>query len=156
MKFFKNKKYHRTINVLKKFSIDKLKHKVKKTRRLEIEEELTRVSISSNLTIENLTSYLGKSIIEAEEKRKMSKAKTVVRQKKPKIEDQTPRWISLNSEQLKEELNDLKKYPDVSSLKQAANSILKQNEKRMRKREKIINIIADRIAEDRAITHLGR
>jgi len=156
LNFFNDKKYHRTINDLKKFSSDKLKYKVRKTRRVDIEEELARVATSRNLNIENLTNSLDKSTLKVQAKRKSPKAKPAARQKKLKIEDQTPRWISLNLNQLKEELNDLKRYPDVNSLKQAAISILKPNEKRMRKREKIFNIIVNRIAEDKAITHHGR
>ena len=38
----------------------------------------------------------------------------------------------------------------------AANSVLRTDEKRLRKREKIINAIIERISEERAIAHLGR
>ena len=76
--------------------------------------------------------------------------------KKRKIEDRTSIWIGLTLNELKDELNDLDKYPDSTSLKKAAYSILLPNERRLRKRQKIIDIIIDRISEDKAIAQLGR
>ncbi len=38
----------------------------------------------------------------------------------------------------------------------AANSILRTDEKRFRKREKLVDAIIERISDERAIAHLGR
>ena len=79
--------------------------------------------------------------------------------KKPqitKIKDQTSQWLRLTASELSSELNDLNKYPDAKTLKQAATSILKPNEKRFRLREKIINTILTRISEEKALVNLGR
>jgi len=82
--------------------------------------------------------------------------KTTTIPKTPKIKDQTSRWLNLTIEQLKKEINDLKTYPDSKTLILAAYSILRADEKRFRKREKIINAIIDRISDEKAIAHLGR
>ncbi len=151
LNFFANKKNFRTIADLKRFSQEKIEHKVKKAKRADIEEEIAKISTSKNLNIEKLRIFLGKTEISRERKKKTTaKTRTKI------IEDQTSRWINITSQQLKNELEDLKIYPDASTLKQAADSILEINEKRLRKREKIISIIVKRIAEDRAIARLGR
>ncbi len=53
------------------------------------------------------------------------------------------------------ELNDLNKYPDVTSLKQAGSSILTTEDKRKRKRATIIKSILRRLAEEQSIMALG-
>jgi len=150
--FFKEKKNFRIIADLRNFSKTKLKYSLKKTKRVEIEEELAKFAISKNLTTEELKGLLGKS-----ETIKISPIQPKKKTKlKPKIKDQTYRWLNLTIEQLKKELNDLNTYPDTKALKMAANSVLRANEKRFRKREKIINTIIERISDERAIAHLGR
>jgi len=103
-----------------------------------------------------LSNLLGKKVEEQSKKLVTRKKKAQPKQKITPIKDQTARWLSLTTEQLKIELNDLKKYPESKILKQAASSILKPNEKRFRKREKIINTIIERISEERAIANIGR
>jgi len=155
--FFKDKKKFRIIAELRNFSKTKLKYNLRKTKRVEIEEELAKYAISKNLTMEELKGLLGKSKSETTKLiPTQPKKKTTPKPKTPKIKDQTSRWLNLTIEQLKEELNDLKTYPDAKTLKMAANSILRADEKRMRKREKIINAIIERISDERAIAHLGR
>ena len=151
--FFIDKENFRIIADLKNFSKTKLKYNLRKTKRVEIEEELAKYAISKNLTMEELKRFLGKStkLIPTQPKKK-----TTPKPKTPKIKDQTSRWLNLTIEQLKEELNDLKTYPDAKTLKMAANSILRADEKRFRKPEKIINAIIERISDERAIAHLGR
>jgi len=151
--FFEDKKKFRIIADLRNFSKTKLNYNLRKTKRIEIEEELAKYAISKNLTIEELKGHLGRS--------ETTKVITTQAKKKtpteiPKIKDQTSRWLSLTVEQLKKELNDLKAYPDANALRMAANSILRADEKRFRKREKIINAIIVRISDERAIAHLGR
>ena len=151
--FFKEKKNFRIIADLRNFSKSKLKYNLKKTKRVEIEEELAKFAISKNLAMEELKEFLGKSEtikISQTQPRKKTTPKT------PKINDQTYRWLNLTIEQLEMELNDLKTYPDAKALKMAANSVLRADEKRFRKREKIINAIIERISDERAIAHLGR
>jgi len=149
------KKNFRIIADLRNFSKSKLKYSLKKTKRVEIEEELAKFAISKNLTTEELKGLLGKS-----ETIKISptqpRRKTTPKPKTPKIKDQTYRWLNLTMEQLKKELNDLNTYPDAKALRMAANSVLRANEKRFRKREKIINAIIERITDEIAIAHLGR
>jgi len=70
--------------------------------------------------------------------------------------DQTSRWLSLSGEQLKKELNDISKYPNVESLKEASESLLSNQEKKLKTRKRLVEIIEKKIAEDRAISHLGR
>jgi len=70
--------------------------------------------------------------------------------------DQTVRWMGLTSEQLKNELNDTTKYPDTESIKRASETLLTKNEMKLKIRERIITIIIKKMAEDRAIAHLGR
>ena len=70
--------------------------------------------------------------------------------------DQTVRWLSLSGEQLKKELNDISKYPNVESLKEASESLLSNQEKKLKTRKRLVEIIEKKIAEDRAISHLGR
>jgi len=70
--------------------------------------------------------------------------------------DQTSRWLSLSKEQLKQELNDTNKYPDIESLKEASESLLTRQEKNLKTRKRLVEIIEKKIAEDRAISHLGR
>ena len=153
--FFKDKKIFRTIADLKHFSKTKLKYNLRKTKRVEIEEELAKFAISVKLSSDKLKGLLGKSerskIITAKPKKK-----TTTKTHKVEIKDQTSRWLSLTIEQLEKDLYDLNTYPDVTALKMAANSILRANEKRFRKREKIVNLIIERIADERAISHLGR
>ena len=103
-----------------------------------------------------MSNLLGKKVEEQSKKLVTRKKKAQPKQKITPIKDQTARWLSLTTEQLKIELNDLKKYPESKILKQAASSILKPNEKRFRKREKIINTIIERISEERAIANIGR
>ena len=155
LKFFKEKKNFRIIADLRNFSKSKLKYSLRKTKRVEIEEELAKYATSKNLTMEELKGLLGKSEnikITLTQPRK----KTTPKPKTPKIKDQTYRWLTIAIEQLKKELNDLNTYPDAKALKMAANSILRANEKRFRKREKIINAIIERISDEKAIAHLGR
>ena len=153
--FFKDKENFRTIADLKHFSKTKLKYNLRKTKRVEIEEEIAQFAVSINLSMDKLKGLLGKTettnIITAKPKKK-----TTTKTHKVEIKDQTSRWLSLTIEQLEKDLNDLKTYPDVTALKMAANSILRANEKRFRKREKIVNLIIERIADERAISHLGR
>ncbi|MHA1658409.1 MAG: hypothetical protein ACTSUT_04710 [Promethearchaeota archaeon] len=155
MNFFKSKNF-KNLNELKKFSTSKLNYKIKKSRRKEIEEELAKVTVSKNLNLEKLIVLLGKPIEKVQKKTELSKRKPKPKTQVLIIKDQFSRWIVLTSNQLRNELNDLKKYPDSKSLKQAASSILKSGENRLRKREKIINIIINRISEDKAIASLGR
>lgn len=155
MNFFKSKNF-KNLNKLKKFSTSKLNYKVKKSRRKDIEEELAKVAVLKNLNLEKLIALLGKPIEKVQKKSELSKRKPRPKTQVPIIKDQYLKWIVLTSNQLRDELNDLKKYPDPKSLKQAASSILKSGENRLRKREKIINIIIDRISEDKAIASLGR
>ena len=154
VKFFKYN--FRTVSDLKKFSKSKLKHIIKKTKRTDIEKELATISTSKNLNIEELKKLSGKSEIITQKPTKTTRRKTPAKTQKLKIKDQTARWLSLTKEQLKHELNDLTRYPDPRSLKLAADSILKHNEKRMRSRAKIINAIIHRTSEEKAIAHLGR
>jgi len=150
--FFKEKKNFRIIADLRNFSKTKLKYSLKKTKRVEIEEELAKFTVLKNLTTEELKGLLGKS-----ETIKISPIQPKKKTKlKPKIKDQTYRWLNLTIEQLKKELNDLNTYPDTKALKMAANSVLRANEKRFRKREKIINAILERISDEKAIARLGR
>lgn len=140
---------------MRNFSKSKLKYRLKKTKRVEIEEELAKFAISKNLTTEELKGLLGKSEtikITPTQPRK----KTTLKPKTPKIKDQTYRWLNITIEQLKKELNDLNTYRDAKALRMAANSVLRANEKRFRKREKIINAIIERISDEKAIAHLGR
>ncbi len=154
LKFFKYN--FRTISELKKFSKLKLVHIVKKSKRIDIEKELATISISKNLNIDGLKKLSGKSEILTQKPTKTARRKTPTKTQKLKIKDQTARWLSLTTEKLKNEINDLTRYPDATALKQAASSILKPNEKRMRSRVKIINAIIDRTSEEKAIAHLGR
>lgn len=156
LNFFKGKKIFRTKADLIEFSKKNLNYKVKKTRRVDIEEELTKVAIIKNLNVEKLKEFLPKPIKKVLKKKITPKRKPPTKPQKIIIEDQTSRWLSLSPEQLREELNDLERYPDYKILKQAAYSILKTNEKRYRIREKIVNVIIERIMEDKAIAHLGR
>lgn len=153
--FFNDKKNFRIIADLRNFSNFKLKYSLKKTKRVEIEEELAKFAISKNLTTEELKGFLGKSEI-TKITTIQPKKKTTPKPKTPKIKDQTYRWLNLTIEQLKKELNDLNTYPDAKALRMAAISVLRANEKRFRKREKIINAIIERISDERAIAHLGR
>jgi hypothetical protein len=109
---------------------------------------------SKNIQKEKLITLLGKPEIKVE--RKKEKVQPTIIPKRKKIEVQTSRWIGLTLSELKDELNDLDKYPDSTSIKQAAYSILLSNERRLRKRDKIVDIIINRISEDKAIAHLGR
>jgi len=156
LNFFKSKKNFRIKADLTTFSNKKLHNKVKKSTRLDIEKELALVSISKNLNIGDLKKLLGKPEIGTKKFTPLSKKKAPAKNQKSKIKDQTVRWLSLTEEELIYELNDLKRYPDPRSLKLAADSILKPNEKRMRSRTKILKAIIDRTSEEKAITHLGR
>ncbi len=153
LRFFNKKSNFRTIANLKGFSTNKLNYKIKSTKRVDIEEELAKISTTRNISGEKLRTLLGKPKIEAQQpvKKKAPKKPSSI-----KVNDQTSRWLSLIPTQLKDELNDLNRYPDARTLKQAAYSILKSNEKRFRIREKIINIILERISEEKAIANLGR
>lgn len=153
LNFFKAKRNFRVIADLEQFSTNILKHKLGRSRRADIELELSKVSTLQNLSIEKLSSLLGKSDIKVQ---KPAKKITTKQSKAVKIKDQTLRWIGLSDKELERELKDLNKYPDVKMLKQAASSILKSNEKRFRLREKIINTIIKRISEEKALAHLGR
>ena len=104
------------------------------------------------MNITKLYELLGKPSIS------ILKPKTAVKKtvKKPKIKDQTSLWMNLSENQLRDELNNSQKYPDSKSIKQAAYSIIRPNERRLRLREKIINIIVKRILEEKAIAQLGR
>ena len=107
--------------------------------------------------MEELKELLGKSKSETNKLiPTQPKKKTTPKPKTPKIKDQTSRWLNLTIERLREELTDLKTYPDAKALILAAHSILRANEKRFRKREKIIDAIIERISDERAISHLGR
>lgn len=156
LNFFKDKKNFRVITDLKNFSKIKLNYQVKKTKRVDIEEEIAKVSISKNIALKKLIELLPKPVRKAPKRKLPPKKKAPSVSKKIRIEDQTSRWVMLPPEQLRKELNDLERYPDVQILKQAAYSILKSNEKRFRKREKIVNVIVERIMEDKAIAYLGR
>ncbi|MFX1479364.1 MAG: hypothetical protein ACFFCI_14625 [Promethearchaeota archaeon] len=156
LNFFKDKRNFRIKADLVNFSNNKLSHEVKKSTRADIEEELTKVAASKNLILEMLNNFLGNQISKPPKIIPKKKAQSTVKSKKIKLEDQTSRWLSLNNEELKKELNDMEKYPDSKSLKQASYSILKTEERRLRKREKIINIVIKRISEERAIVRLGR
>ncbi|MFW9820857.1 MAG: hypothetical protein ACFFE5_14715 [Candidatus Thorarchaeota archaeon] len=147
--FFRNKKNFRIIQDLKDFGQKKLKYEVVGRRRVDIENALVRYVSSRNIQKEELLKLLGKTEIGEE------KVQSRVISKK-KVEDQTSKWMELTLNELKDELNDLNKYPDYKSLKKAANSILLPNERRLRKRQKIISVIINRISEDKAIAHLGR
>ena len=155
LKFFNEKKNFRIIADLRNFSKSKLKYNLRKTKRVEIEEELAKYTTSKNLTMEELKGLLVKSetskLIPAQPRKK-----TTPKPKTPKIKDQTYRWLNLTIEDLKKELNDLNTYPDAKALKMAANSVLRADEKRFRKREIVINAIIERISNERAIAHLGR
>ena len=152
--FFKN--YFRTVPDLKKFSISKFNYKVKKTRRADIEKELAKISSFKELNIEKLKNYLGRPIVKIQKTTTKTRRKPSVKTPILKVKDQTAKWMSLTSEELRNELNDMNLYPDYKSLKQASYSVLKPNEKRFRIREKIVNIIVERISEEKAIAHLGR
>ena len=153
--FFKDKKNFRIIADLRNFSKSKLKYSLKKTKKVEIEEELAKYATSKKLTMEELKELLGKSettkLIPTQPRKK-----TTPKPKTPKIKDQTYRWLNITIKDLKKELNDLNTYPDAKALKMAANSVLRADEKRFRKREKIINAIIERISDERAIARLGR
>ncbi len=148
--FFRSKSNFRIIQNLKDFGLKKLKYTVKGKRRVDIENGLAQYVSSKSIQRKELLSLLGKSEIGEQ------KVQPRTTPKKRKIEDQTSRWIGLTLNELEDELNDLDKYPDSTSLKKAAYSILLPNERRLRKREKILGIIMDRISEDKAIAHLGR
>lgn len=151
--FFKAKRNFRIIADLKQFSTKFLDHKLKSTKRADIEMELAKISTLKQLSIEKLHSLIGKSEIKEKkptQKTSTKKSKTVI------VKDQTSRWIGLSAIQLERELNDLNKYPDVKMLKQAAYSILKLNEKRFRLRDKIIKTILERISEEKALANFGR
>ncbi len=156
LNFFKDKKNFRVITDLKNFSKVKLNYQVKKTKRVDIEEEIAKVSISKNIALKKLIELLPKPVRKPPKRKLPPKKKAPSVSKKIRIHDQTSRWLMLPPEQLRKELNDLERYPDVQILKQAAYSILKSNEKRFRKREKIVNVIVERIIEDKAIAYLGR
>jgi len=148
--FFRSKSNFRIIQDLKDFGLKKLKYEVKGKRRVDIENGLAKYVSFKSILKEELLNLLGKS--EIREQKIQPRTTT----KKRKIEDQASRWISLTLNELKDELNDLDKYSDSTSLKKAAYSILSPNERRLRTRQKIIGIIVDRISEDKAIAHLGR
>jgi len=157
LEFFKNKKNFRTIADLKKFGNDKLNYSVKKTKRADIEKELARFIYQNNIQVDRLWKLLGKEKEQKVIKKSaIQKPKSTYKPKKKKIEDKTAEWMGLTIEELKIELNDLNKYPDSTTLKHAAYSILLPSERRLRKREKIINIIIKRISEDKAMVKLGR
>jgi len=108
------------------------------------------------LNIEELKNYLGRPIVKIRKTATKTRKKPSVKTPILKVKDQTAKWMSLTSEELRNELNDMNLYPDYKSLKQASYSVLKPNEKRFRIREKIVNIIVERISEEKAIAHLGR
>lgn len=70
--------------------------------------------------------------------------------------DQTVRWMNLTSDQLKKELNDINKYPDVKSIQIASESLLNRNEMNLKTREKVIKILVRKMGEEKAIASLGR
>lgn len=148
--FFRSKNNFRIIQDLKDFGLKKLKFQAKEKRRIDIENKLAQYVSSKGIQLKDLLNLLGKSEIKAQ------KTQLKTTQKKIIIDDQASKWIGLTSKELIDELNNLDKYPDSTSLKKAANSILLPNEKRLRKREKIIRIIIKRISEDKAIAQLGR
>lgn len=150
--FFRSSKNFRVKADLIDFSKKKLNHKIIGKTKAEIQGELAKISKLKNISKAKLHELLGKPPISIS-KPKISVKKSV---KKIKIKDQTSLWMNLSENQLRDELNNLQKYPDSKSLKQAAYSIIKSNERRLRLREKIINIIVKRILEEKAITHLGR
>jgi len=156
LEFFNKRANFRVIADLKDFSTSKLKHQLKATKRADIEQELAKVSALKNLDEEKLTKTLGKIVQPVKAKAKPPQKKRAPQAKKVVIQDQTSRWLALTKEQLIKELNDLKTYPDVKTMKQAASSILKANEKKFRNRDKIINTIVERISEEKAIAYLGR
>jgi len=64
--------------------------------------------------------------------------------------------MSLTKEQLRKELDDTNRYPNVDSIKIAAESQLTNKEMKLKTRERIINIILKKNEEDKAIASLGR
>ncbi len=153
--FLRNKSNFKTMPELKKFSEQIISYTPKKKNRVDIEEEIAKIISSKNLSLEDIQSAFEKSSIKPQ-KPSAPKKKSSTSAQKVKIEDQTARWMNLTQEQLATELNDLTKYPDIPTLKQASSSLLKAEDKKLRIRDKIINIILKRIAEDKAIASFGR
>ncbi len=153
--FLRNKSNFKTLPELKKFSEQIISYTPKKKNRVEVEEEIAKIISSKNLSLEAIQSTFEKSSIKPQ-KPSAPKKKASTSAQKVKIEDQTARWMNLTREQLANELNDLTKYPDIPTLKQASLSLLKAEDKKLRAREKVINVILKRIAEDQAIASFGR
>jgi hypothetical protein len=158
--FFNSKTYFRTRDNLVQFAQRKLGYTLKLLPRAQMNSRLALVCTQQNLKVEHLLALLdrGQESKKVGSKRvKSSKASSNKRKVKTtkKVEDQGTKWVLLSKTALQEELNNLHKYPDSKTLKQAGYSLLKSEERRLRKREKIIAIILKRIEESQALAQFG-
>lgn len=69
--------------------------------------------------------------------------------------DQTSRWLNMNIEDVRAELQDFKMYPTARHLISSADSILTSKEKKIKDRWEIYYIIIGRIENQQAITLFG-
>lgn len=160
IEFFNKKSNFRIRDDLVKFAKKFLKYNLSPKNRTLMNEEIARVAIQNKYNLEKLSKLIKKEVLESKPQRisknlSVSSTKPKKSMSKVSLEDQMLRWILLPIIEVRRELNDLTKYPDSKSLKQASYSILTINEKRLRKREKIINVIIDHLEENKALAKFG-
>ncbi|MFX1295488.1 MAG: hypothetical protein ACFFD2_11650 [Promethearchaeota archaeon] len=153
----KDKKNFRTLSDLQNFAIQILGKRSKFTKRRDIELNLAILLTQKKIGIEKLLSYIKstKSAKPAKKRKPAEKRRKEPSKKTPTIPDQVKRWMFMKLKDVETELNNINKYPDTKSLKQAGSSILKQEDKRKRKKEIVIKLIIRRLAEEQSILALG-
>ncbi|MHA1694486.1 MAG: hypothetical protein ACTSVK_08395 [Promethearchaeota archaeon] len=160
MEFFNKKSNFRVRDDLIKFAKQNFNYNLPLKNRNSMNEEIARIAIQNKYNLDKLSKLIKKDAVELKSKRTVyyssqKKKMGTKSQSLVKVVDQTLHWITLPIEDVRRELEDFSKYPDSKSLKQASSSILSTNEKRLRKREKIINVIIDHLEETKALAKFG-
>ena len=148
--FFQDKMYFRAAAELQEFASRLFNAPSPFSKRIEIERDLAIKCMQRKIGVEKLVSMVGPP----KPAKKKPAAKKSSKTTKP-IEDQVKRWMLMPLKTVEAELNDLNKYPDIKALKMAGNSILKEEEKRGRRREAIVKSILSHLAEEQSILKLG-
>jgi len=157
LKILKSRTNFKKITDLQDLSINLLGIISNYKKRKDVETDITIKFMQNGITVEKLLPYIKQPTKRIKKPRKITTKKPKKGQKKKtvKISDQVERWMPMNIEEIRLELNNLEKYPDGKTLKMAANSILKKEDKRKRKRNLIIDLIIQRLEEEKAILMLG-
>ncbi|MHA2246291.1 MAG: hypothetical protein ACXADY_15110 [Candidatus Hodarchaeales archaeon] len=145
-----DKKHFKTIGSLRSFVKDISGIKSSKKKRIEVELDFTRKLDIKGLTGTQITSKLP----EISKKTSKSKRRRKTSQKKVKtVRDLSDHWINLNEKDLRLEF---KQFQNSKDLKAAAGSLLKTDQRRLRKQSKIENCIIQNVMRRQALFHLGQ